>query len=544
MGFYLNSQTAYSLYKNEADQTYFVDKSEMLRELFPLVKAGNKHICLTRPRRFGKTIMANMVAAFFTKACDTKPLFDRLAIACTEEYEMYRNKYDVVHISFNDVPRNCSTYVQYISRIEELLTKDLKREFPDVAFDDGAALWDSLITLYMEHPDIQIIFVLDEWDFIFHQDFVTEADKKAYLVFLRSLLKDRPYVRLAYMTGILPISKYSSGSELNMFMEYTMAKSRMFSEYFGFSDEEVDMLYARYCRVQQKPLFVGREELRRWYDGYTTPSGLRLYNPRSVVLALSNNSLDNYWTGSGPYDEIFYYIRNNVDSVRDDLALMVSGVSVPSKIQEYAATSQSLKTKEEIFSAMVVYGFLSYENGAVSIPNKELMDQFSDMLKRESSLGYVYQLAKASEKMLRATLAKDTETMEQILELAHDTESPILSYSHETELSAVVNLVYLSARDSYRVEREEKAGKGFVDFIFYPEIPPATDGIILELKVDHSPEEAIAQIKEKNYAARFGGRTAKSGTKPQRILLVGIGYDRRKKKHSCKIESMLAGDRS
>lgn len=536
MGFYLNSRTAYSLYQNESGQPFFVDKTEMLKELFPFVKAGNKHICLTRPRRFGKTIMANMIASFFTKACDTKSLFDHLAIAGTEEYEIYRNRYDVVHISFNDVPRNCSSYIQYIGRIEKRLMNDLQMEYSDVKFDPEDAVWDAFMMLYMVHPDIQFVFVLDEWDFIFHQDFVTEADKKAYLVFLRSLLKDRPYVRLAYMTGILPISKYSSGSELNMFVEYTMAKSRTFSEYFGFSDDEVDMLYERYCQVQEKPLLVGRDELRRWYDGYATPSGVRLYNPRSVVLALSNNSLDNYWTSSGPYDEIFYYIRNNVDSVRDDLALMVSGARVPTKIQEYAATSQNLKTKEEIFSAMVVYGFLSYENGTVSIPNKELMDHFSDMLKREASLGYVYQLAKESEKMLRATLAGDTATMEQILELVHDTETPILSYNHETELSAVVNLVYLSARDNYRVEREEKAGKGYVDFIFYPETPLATDGIILELKVDHSPEDAIAQIKEKNYAARFFGKTAGTAAKTKRVLLVGIGYDKEKKKHQCKVE--------
>lgn len=539
MGLYLNSRAAYSLYQNEAGQTYFVDKSKMLEELFPLVKAGNKHICLTRPRRFGKTIMANMIASFFSKACDAKSLFDTLAIAGHPEYEIYRNKYDVVHISFNDVPRNCNTYAQYISRIENRLFKDLQREFPNVSFEQGDALWDAFMTLYMEYPDIQLIFVLDEWDFIFHQDFVTEADKKAYLVFLRSLLKDRPYVRLAYMTGILPISKYSSGSELNMFVEYTMAKSRAFSEYFGFSDREVDILYARYCKEQKEPHYVEREELKRWYDGYATPSGIRLYNPRSVVLALANNALDNYWSSSGPYDEIFYYIRNNVDCIRDDLALMVSGTGIPTKIQEYAATSQNLKTKEEILSAMVVYGFLSYENGMVSIPNKELMDKFSDMLKREGSLGYVHQLAKESEKMLRATLAGDTKTMEQILEFAHDTETPILSYNHETELSAVVNLVYLSARDIYRVEREEKAGKGFVDFIFYPETPLATDGIILELKVDHSPDEAIAQIKEKNYTVRFAGKTGKFGTKPQRILLVGIGYDKEKKKHSCKVEVIM-----
>lgn len=534
MGFYLNSRTAYTLFKNEVGQPYFVDKSRMLIELFPFVKAGNKHICLTRPRRFGKTVMANMIASFFTKACETAEIFDTLAVADSEDYVKYRNRYDVVHISFNDVPRNCCSYEQYIGRIEKRLLEDLKKEYPDVDFSEDDALWDAFMTLYIQQPDVQFVFVLDEWDFIFHQDFVTEQNKRAYLVFLRSLLKDRPYVRLAYMTGILPISKYSSGSELNMFIEYTMAKSRTFSEYFGFSDEEVDKLYEKYCQRQEKPLFVDRSDLRRWYDGYATPSGLRLYNPRSVVLALTNNSLDNYWTSSGPYDEIFYYIKNNVDSVRDDIVLMTAGEHIPVKIQEYAAVSQNLKTKEEIFSAMVVYGFLSYENGTVSIPNKELMDHFSDMIKREPSLGYVHRLAKESEKMLRATLSGDTDTMERILEFVHDTETPILAYNHETELSAVVNLVYLTARDFYRMEREEKAGKGFVDFIFYPELQSVTDGIILELKVDHTPEEALDQIKKKNYMVRFEMEHVRQ--KVKRIFLVGIGYDKEQKKHRCKVE--------
>ena len=101
-----------------------------------------------------------------------------------------------------------------------------------------------------------------------------------------------------------------------------------------------------------------------------------------------------------------------------------------------------------------------------------------------------------------------------------------------------MNLVYLAERDLYRVEREEKAGKGFVDFIFYPETNLASDGIILELKVGHSPEDAITQLKEKNYAVRFKGRFAQKKIKPSRILLVGIGYDKDKKKHKCKVEVM------
>ena len=360
------------------------------------------------------------------------------------------------------------------------------------------------------------------------------------IAFLSNLLKDRPYVILSYMTGILPIAKYSSGSELNMFAEFTMVNSPMFGTYFGFTDDEVDDLYERYCREcekQRKIKNVTRKGLRDWYNGYYTKSGERVYNPRSVVFALQFNNLANYWTSSGPYDEIYYYIRNNVSDVRDDLALMAAGESVSAKIQEYAATSMNLSTRDEIYSAMVVYGFLSYLNGKVSIPNRELMEKFDELLMKNESLGYVYRLAKESEKMLKATLAGDTHTMEKILELVHDTEVPLLSYNHETELSAIVNLVYLAARDSYRVEREDKAGVGYVDFIFYP-YDLTADGIILELKVDHTPEEAIQQIKDRKYALKFVPRLAEQKKYTGKILAVGIGYEKTEKKHRCRVESL------
>lgn len=383
MGVYLNSTTAYTLYKDEVQNPYFVDKSQMLEELFPLVSSGNNHVCFTRPRRFGKTVMANMVASFFSKGHDAGNVFDGLAISKSPEYSKYRNQFSVIHISFNDIVGKCTTYEQYIGRLQERLIHDLKKEYPDVQLFGEMDVVDILIDIYTDNPNSRFIFVMDEWDFIFHQDFVTEKDKRAYLQFLRSLLKDRPYVLLAYMTGILPIAKYSSGSELNMFVEFTMAKSPAFSDYFGFTDTEVSKLYERYLKLCEEPK-ITMNGLRRWYNGYHTAAGERVYNPRSIVLALSYNSLGNYWTSAGPYDEIYYYIENNVNDVRDDLVLMVSGESVPARIQEYAATSMNLTTKDEIFSAMVVYGFLSYEKGMVSIPNQELMEKFADMLQKES----------------------------------------------------------------------------------------------------------------------------------------------------------------
>lgn len=537
MGMYLNSKKASILYKDEADAAYFVDKTAILDEIVPLVEQkGNKYICITRPRRFGKSVMASMIASYFGKGKDSKQTFDKLTVSSRPWYEKHLNKHNVIYISFNAVPKNCTTFQQYMNRIHKCIISDLMREYPHAGIEEDAAVWDALnCILELEEADTKFIFVFDEWDFIFHRDFVTNKDKEAYIDFLSNLLKDQPYVEFVYMTGILPIAKYSSGSELNMFYEYTIAAEERYSEYFGFTDAEVDRLFDKYKRLTENRN-ITRDGLRMWYDGYHTKSGERVYNPRSVVASLTNNNLGNYWTSAGPYDEIYYYIDHNTAAVRDDLARMISGIPVNAKVREYAATSMNLTTKDEIFSAMVVYGFLSYENGCVNIPNRELMEKFEDMLQKEPSLGYVHQLAVKSEEMLKATLKADTAAMVRILEFAHNTETPLLNYNDETDLTAVINLVYLAARDFYRIEREDKAGIGYVDFIFYPEQDRDADGLILELKVDRTAEEAIQQIKDRKYVLKFEGKLGEKPKYTGRILGVGIAYDRKTKVHSCKVE--------
>ena len=535
MGVYLNNTSSYEAYRKVKNSPYFVDKTHILTKIIPRIETSENCLCITRPRRFGKSVIANMMAAFFSKGCNAEELFNGSQISLCDNYKSQMNQYNVISLSLNRIPNNCTSYRQYIERIESRLKRDLIHSFPTTDICEQDALWDILTDIYAQENSAKFIFILDEWDYIFHRDFVTEEDKSSYIDFLSNLLKDQPYVSLAYMTGILPIAKYSSGSELNMFAEYTMAAEELYSEYFGFTEKEVDILFEKYLQNEPNPQ-IAREGLRIWYDGYHTKSGERVYNPRSVVLALTNNNLGNYWTSSGPYDEIYYYVQHNIAAVQDDLVQMISGIPVPAKISEYAATSMRLSTKEEIFSAMVVYGFLTYENGCVSIPNKELMDRFNEMLMKEQSLGYIYQLAQKSEKMLSATLAGDTDMMTEILEYAHNTESPLLSYSSEAELTMIVNLVYLQARDRYRIEREDKAGIGYVDFIFYPEINQKADGIILELKVDHTAEEAIQQIKEKKYLTKFQGKLGQKPRYTGRILGVGIAYYKDTKKHECKIE--------
>ncbi|MCD8103882.1 MAG: ATP-binding protein [Lachnospiraceae bacterium] len=575
MGYYLNGTQAFSLYKSEAESPYFVDKTMLLRELIPLVEQGNKHICITRPRRFGKSVMAAMIGAFFSKGTDNSGIFDLLKIAQdpqneggllqgqldeTFDYRQYMNQYDVIYINFIEAANESSSYEEFITTTKEILQEDLREAFPDVKFRKKGTAIQDLQKIY-EHTQNKFILVFDEWDCIFHKDYTTDEDRRNFINWLAALTKDKGYIALSYMTGVLPIyvlhrslmqdaglashfsatlngeafpAKYSSGSTINNFDEYTMAVQPKFSEYFGFTDEEVDILYERYLKRESTPA-ITREDLRIWYDGYHTAGGARLYNPRSVVKALSNNCLASYWTSSGQYMEIAAYIANDRADVKKDVALMVLGEAVPAKVEEYAATAMRLGTRNEILSAMVVYGFLNYENGKVHIPNKELTDEFAKTIREKESLGYINRLAVESDRMLQATLKGDTKTMEEILQFAHDTETPLLDYNDETELTAIVNLVYLAARDSYYVERENKAGEGYTDFNFYPE-RAGDDGLILELKVDDTPEAAIRQIKDRKYLLKFQGRMAEKKRHTGRVLLVGIGYSKKKKDHHCKVE--------
>lgn len=550
MGIYLNEPGAYGMFQEDFSLTYYVDKSDIIKELIPLVelkrstggKSGEnkgkspKYVAVTRPRRFGKTVMANMIAAYFGKGVDSHEEFDTLKVSGFPWYRKHLNQHNVIHITWNEMPKDCRSYDQYIERIQTLLLDDLMAAYPGAGLKETDAVWDALKKVYAYYKGEKFIFVFDEWDCIFHKNFVTDADKSLYIDFLSNLLKDKAYVEMVYMTGILPIAKYSSGSELNMFFEFSMTATAAYSEYFGFTDTEVDALYQRYLSAEGRPK-VTREGLKLWYDGYQTAGGKKLYNPRSVVGALTFNQLRSYWTSSGPYDEIFYYIGADVDAVKDDVALMVADNPVPAKVQEYAATSMELKTRDEIFSAMVVYGFLNYDNGYVSIPNKELMDKFVEVVQREPSLGNVYKLTRESGRMLAATKAGDVQTMAELMEYAHNTHSPLQAYSNEAELASIIRWVYLKALDSYRIEREDKAGIGYVDFIFYPFVK-SDDAIIIELKVNHTADEAIRQIRDRKYALRFEGKFGENPEYTGRILAVGIAYhkDDADKRHQCKVE--------
>ena len=516
---YLNTNKGYENFLELLRDEYFIDKSNIIEKLSKSIGSKRKYICITRPRRFGKSSIVDMLSAYYTKSVDSQDIFDKLNISKCTSYMQHLNKYNVIKIDFSELPDERCNYDEYINMIKSTIIKDIKSIYKEIDVEQIES-----IPRILEETNDKFVFIFDEWDFIFNRG-MFEENQNDFLEFLRGLLKDKSYVALAYMTGILPIKKHSSGSALNMFEEFTFLKDRKFEEYFGFTEKEVKNL----CDINE---YMKYEELESWYNGYMTATGLKVYNPRSVVLALANNSCQSYWTNTGAMEEVLQYLKYNTLEVRDDVIKMVNGEEIEEEIDEdYRAGQGEPRTKEEIYSAMIVLGFLSYYDGLIKIPNNELMKEFKKALEDES-FGYVSELVRNSRNVLKATVKQDTNTIVNVLHDIHNQEIPILKYNDENSLSSVVNLTYLAARDTYRIEREEKSGKGYIDFSFHPrrqrDIP-----FILELKKDDTLDNALNQIKEKEYFVKF-----KKEYKDRDILLVAICYDSKNKEHSCKIEKI------
>lgn len=511
---YLNIDSPVVNFNAAIHDSIYVDKSLMIEAIsLHMNKPMSKYICITRPRRFGKTVNANMLAAYYTKSYDSHELFDHLKIAKQPAYERHMNQHNVFYMDLSLRPDFCESYQDFKQDVYLNLVEDICD-----AYHLDRSKYRKLSSL-LKATNETFIFILDEWDSIFYENYMSEENKIDYLKFLKGLLKDQDYVELTYMTGVLPIAKYSSGSEINMFKEYSFINDNQFDDFFGYSEDEVQEL----CQKYSEPTY---HDLQYWYNGYYKSDGKRLFNPRSVNFAFLDKRCSNYWTETGPMNEISSYIEHNAGAVRNDIVNMVAGNPIRIKLNGYSATDLELKTRDEVLSAMVIFGFLSYHRGYLTIPNYELMEKFNHVLSREC-MGAVKKIVDQSREMLEATIHRNEAKVIEILESVHDQEIPFLQYNNENSLSCVVTLCYLYARDYYEITREAKSGKGYVDYLFKPlENGPA---IVLELKYNKSASDAIQQIKNKNYIQEV--------EKYDEILLVGINYDE-EKRHECIIEKI------
>ena len=515
MGLYFNPRN--DSFQQAINNLIYVDKSLLINYTNQLIGTGDNKLCVSRPRRFGKSTDANMLVAYYSKGCDSHHIFDSLKISQTDHYLEHLNQHHVIHINMQSFLSNTHNIDKMIQLLTMRILNELKQEY-SITFFDETNLSLSLEDIYAFTKN-QFVFIIDEWDCIFREYKQDKEAQKQYLDFLRNLLKDKPYVELAYMTGILPIKKYGTHSALNMFEEISMIDPGLLSEFMGFTETEVQNLCIQYN--------VNYDEMKQWYDGYHMTNDISTFSPRSVVSSIVRKQFGNYWTSTETYEALQVYIDMNFDDLKDNIVQLLSGENIDVNTSKFQNDMTTFKSKDDVLTLLIHLGYLGYNNSdhTCYIPNKEVSTSFIDSIE-DSNWHETTKALLNSRELLEATWRKDEEAVARYIEEAHLNTS-ILTYNNENALSYTLALAYIYARNHYTMIREMPTGKGFADIVLIPyRDKPA---MIIELKWNQDVETALTQIKEKKYPE--GLEKYKDN-----LLIVGISYDKKTKKHTCHIE--------
>jgi len=523
MGIYLNPGN--EGFRTSLRSKIYVDKTELIAYTNDVFDTEQKFICVSRPRRFGKTMAAKMLTAYYSCGCDSREIFQGLEITKHPSFDQHLNQYNVIFLNIQDFLSMASGDVSNaIALLQKRVLRELRKSYPD--FIEPEEVW-----LTNAFSDIAsstgkgFIFIVDEWDCIFREKKDNLDAQKDYLDFLRALWKDKPYVNLVYMTGILPVKKYGTHSALNMFDEFSMIDAEPLTSYTGFTEAETKALYEKYN--------MDFQDAKRWYDGYRFAGDLHIYNPKSVVDSLRRKHFSSYWTQTETYEALRIYIDMNFDGLKDAIVLMLGGGRCEIDTSSFTNDMTTFQVKDDVLTLLIHLGYLAYDakRSEVFIPNEEIRSEFVRSI-RVSDWQEVMKSINASKALLEATLNGDTDTVAAGLDSVHMDTTSILSYNNENSLSCVISLAYYSARNYYYLKRELPAGKGFADMVFTPRSnSPDKPAMIVELKWDHSAQGAIQQIKEKQYVKALEGY---SGT----VFLIGINYNKDTKHHECLIEKI------
>lgn len=526
MGSYLNP-TSQSFLMSLRSKIY-VDKSELIIHTNDVVNTQQRFVCVSRPRRFGKSMAADMLAAYYSCGEDTENLFSSLKISVAESFRKHLNQYHVLKINMQEFLSSTGSVDDMIKALQKRLIAELKREYPEYVEYDQLVWVMADVFAATKRP---FVILIDEWDCLFREYRHDLEAQKKYLDFLRVWLKDQAYVGLAYMTGILPIKKYGTHSALNMFSEYSMTDSGDLSEFFGFTESEVKVLCDEYE--------MSFEETKAWYDGYSLTSHTRsgdryfsMYSPKSVVEAMLRHRFGTYWNQTETYEALKAYIALNMDGLKTAIIEMLGGGSIRINTGTFINDMTNFSSRDDILTLLVHLGYLTYNSEAqtVSIPNKEVAQEYINAI---STMDWneVTRSVEASRNLLQALWDMDEEAVAKGIDQAHN-EISILQYNDENSLSCTINLAFYFAKEYYTIVRELPAGKGFADICLIPrQLHADKPAVVIELKKDKTAEGAIHQIKQKNYVKAL---EAYKGN----LLLVGINYDK-DKNHTCRIEKMI-----
>ncbi|MCR4889426.1 MAG: ATP-binding protein [Ruminococcus sp.] len=518
MGIYLNPDNID--FQEALNSEIYVDKTGLIKHTNSKIRTSNKYICVSRPRRFGKSMAGDMLVAYYSRGCDSKKMFSKYKIASDADFEKHLNKYNVIHVNMLDFIKRRSSVAESLDYLSKRLIHELKKENGDVDCFD----WDDLMSVLADifnEKKVPFIFVIDEWDCVFREYKNDTTGQAEYLDFLRLILKDQNYVALAYMTGILPIKKYGKHSALNMFTEIAMTNTREYAEFTGFTEAEVLEL----CKKYDMPF----EETKRWYDGYDL-KGVSIYNPRSVVMSMTGHDFDSYWTSTETYEALKVYIQMNFDGLREKVVDMIAGEKVVVNTGKFQNDMSTFNSADDVLTLLIHLGYLTYNDGKVWIPNSEVQQEFINSIE-DGGWETVMNAIRSSDELIEATIDGDAEKVAELVERAHDENASIIGYNNEMSLSCVISLAYYSARKEYIIHRELATGKGFADLVFIPRKNVDKPAMVIELKWNKSADTAIEQIKRKQYTDKTAEYTGE-------ILLVGISYDAETKKHECIIEKI------
>ena len=519
MGIYLNPSN--TLFKRTLAAEIYIDKTMLISELNKFIDKGNNYICVSRPRRFGKTIATNMMCAYYSKGCDSREMFKDLKISKADNYEKYLNKLNFIAIDVASEYQNAPENEGMLELLTERLRKEFKEKFPNVKFADNATLANCIQDVYSASGE-QFVIILDEYDCLVRDQFGTHLFGE-YLKFLNGLFKSntlRPAIALAYITGILPVVRDRVQSKLNNFEEYTILNAYNLAEYVGFTDEEVKPLCEKFG--------VDFQECKREYDGYAQ-NGFEIYNPESVVKCMQTKSIESFWSKTSTYQVITDRLKENYKGIKDDVVRMIAGESVKVDTGMYLNTMTDFVVKDDVLTYLIHLGYLAYnkDDKTCRIPNKEVEKEWFRAVSILKNYSVTDKIIKSSEELLNQTLLKNCRAVEKALDKSHIHVASNRSYNNEDALMSAIYLAYIYAKNEYTVIKEMTTGKGFADVVFIP-FYPGKPAMIIELKRNGSTESALSQIQAKEY---YDSLEHYQGN----LLFVGINYDEKSKKHQCEI---------
>ena len=532
MGTYINKGN--NAWRNIVAQEY-VDKTSLIPLVNATINTESRYSCVTRCRRFGKSMAAKMLCAYYDKSCDSRELFVGLKAEQDKSFETFLNRFYVLYLDVTSFTARPELRKNIVRNIQDKMTNELKKTFPDVEYDDNSDLMDVLSSIHQSTGE-QFFFIIDEWDAICREfperqkmkgdpETITPTILDEYVMLLRRLFKTQDSDRVfagAYLTGILPIKRYNTESAMNNFCEYSMIDPAYLADCFGFTEGEVLALATNHN--------ASMEDLKTWYDGYSIGSAESIYNPYSVIKALQRGRCRSYWTTTGAYDSVITYIQMNYEGLKDDIIRMLAGEHVYVNTSKFMNGMSIVRSKNDVLTVLIRLGYLSYDCDSQEcyIPNKEVTDEFLNAVE-DTSWNLLVESIQNSRALLNATIAGNEQAVTRAIDVAHDEHTSILSYNDENSLACVLTVAYIWARNEYVIHREYATGKGFADLVMIPRRNVSKPALVIELKVNHTADTAIEQIKRKEYPAQIAEYTGD-------ILLVGINYDKETKQHTCKIE--------